>query len=82
MDDGITLRTAADGDRPALLRIWRRAVEATHDFLTPSDIDGIGEQVRTAALPAPALTVAQGSDGALAFHERHGFVRVGRPERD
>lgn len=134
VDGTLTLRPAADDDRPALLRIWRRAVEATHDFLTPSDVDGIEEQVRTAALPALALTVAQGPDGALlgwvgvhgtrvealfvdpdahrrgvgtallaattagepsveldvneqnpsalAFYERHGFVRVGRSERD
>ncbi|WP_240157128.1 GNAT family N-acetyltransferase [Pseudonocardia broussonetiae] len=140
MDDGTTLRPAADGDRPALLRIWRRAVEATHGFLTPADVDEIEEQVRAAALPALALTVAQRSDGALlgwvgvhgdrraravrvealfvdpaahrlgvgtallgaatpamgrveldvneqnpsalAFYERHGFVRVGRSERD
>jgi putative acetyltransferase len=134
VDGNPTLRPAADDDRPALLRIWRRAVEATHDFLTPSDVDGIEEQVRTAALPALALTVAEGPDGALlgwvgvdgtrvealfvdpdahrrgvgtallaaatagaprveldvneqnpsalAFYERHGFVRVGRSERD
>lgn len=134
VDGTPTLRPAADDDRPALLRIWRRAVEATHDFLTPADVDGIEMQVRTAALPAPAVTVAQRPDGALlgwvgvhgarvealfvdpdahrrgvgtallaaatagapsveldvneqnpsalAFYERHGFVRVGRSERD
>ena len=133
-DEPLVVRPAAESDRPDLVRIWRRAVEATHGFLTPSDIDEIERQVRAAVLPALTLTVAQrgGDDlvgwigvhgarvealfvdptahrqgvgsarldsataaipqvtldvneenpSALGFYEDHGFVRVGRSERD
>lgn len=129
-----TVRAATPADHPELVRIWRRAVEATHAFLTSADVDEIEHEVRTAALPALAVTVAQREDGtpvgwigvhgdrvealfvdpsahrlgvgsallatatdglaqveldvneqnpsALAFYERHGFVRTGRSDRD
>src|SRR6478609_7230667 len=35
----VQLRPARTDDHEALLRVWRAAVEATHDFLTPADID-------------------------------------------
>ncbi|BBG05517.1 MULTISPECIES: acetyltransferase [Pseudonocardia] len=133
-DDSLLLRTATVRDRPALVGIWRRAVEATHDFLTRGDIDEIETEVRTAALPGLDVTLAErgagipagwiGVDGtrvealfvdpsehrrgvgtallisaiatvpevtvdvneqnpsALRFYLRHGFVQVGRSERD
>ncbi|TDU25333.1 GNAT family N-acetyltransferase [Arthrobacter sp. JUb115] len=37
----VSIRTAIDTDYSALLAIWRRSVEATHEFLTPADIDSI-----------------------------------------
>ncbi|MFC9933072.1 GNAT family N-acetyltransferase [Glutamicibacter sp. NPDC127525] len=37
----VSIRTAVDTDYSALLAIWRRSVEATHEFLTPADIDSI-----------------------------------------
>lgn len=40
------IRRAAIDDAPALLAIWRAAVEATHHFLTAADIDAIETQVR------------------------------------
>lgn len=132
--DPVILRAATESDWPDLVWIWRRAVEATHDFLAPSDVDAIETEIRTAALPALTLTVAQtadsgsigwiGVDGtrvealfvdpsahrqgvgtalltsaitvmphaaldvneqnpsALSFYRRHGFVQVGRSERD
>lgn len=134
MSSSPTVRTATPADHPELVRIWRRAVEATHTFLTPADVDEIEHEVRTAALPALAVSVAQRDDGtpvgwigvhgdrvealfvdpsahrlgvgstllttatdglvqveldvneqnpsALAFYERHGFVRTGRSDRD
>ena len=33
-------------DAPALLALWRGAVEATHHFLTPADIEGLEPEVR------------------------------------
>ena len=35
----ITIRQGKSDDLPALLGIWRGAVEATHAFLTPADMD-------------------------------------------
>lgn len=35
----VAIRSARPDDHAALLRIWRGAVEATHGFLTPADID-------------------------------------------
>ena len=51
------LRDAEPDDHEALVRVWRRAVEATHDFLTDADVDGFEEQVRR-ALPRAAVRVA------------------------
>jgi putative acetyltransferase len=130
----LALRAATASDWPDLVGIWRRAVEATHGFLTPSDVDEIETQVRTAVLPSLTITVAQRAEGgsvgwigvhgtrvealfvdpaahrrgvgsalldavtaamphvtldvnaqnpsAVRFYERHGFVEVGRSERD
>ncbi|ANY09856.1 hypothetical protein AFB00_06815 [Pseudonocardia sp. HH130630-07] len=54
----VQLRPATAADRPGLVRIWRRAVEATHAFLTPGEVDRIEAQVRADVLPALAVTVA------------------------
>lgn len=35
----ITVRSAREDERAGFLRVWRSAVEATHHFLTPADID-------------------------------------------
>lgn len=43
----------------ALVRIWRSAVEATHDFLTPGDIDFYESRMVGDYLPAVDLTVAE-----------------------
>lgn len=40
------IRRATPADAPALLALWRAAVEATHHFLTPADIDAIETEVR------------------------------------
>ncbi|RZJ19204.1 MAG: GNAT family N-acetyltransferase [Brevundimonas sp.] len=39
------IRPIAPADAPALLGVWRRAVEATHHFLSPAEIDGIEPDV-------------------------------------
>jgi len=40
------------GDHPALAAIWRRAVDATHDFLTQADRDEIEAKQQTETLDA------------------------------
>lgn len=40
------IRRTAPADLPALLALWRAAVEATHHFLTAADVDAIEAQVR------------------------------------
>lgn len=48
----------------ALLKVWERAVRATHDFLCEDDIVSIREIVRDHALPALELYVARDEEGA------------------
>lgn len=43
---------------PALVAIWRSAVEATHGFLTQADRQEIEDQLPSAYLPSVELTVA------------------------
>lgn len=62
-DDPVLLRASTPDDHPDLLRIWRRAVEATHDFLTRADVDEIEAEVRKHALPGLTITVAQWPEG-------------------
>ncbi|WP_297826126.1 GNAT family N-acetyltransferase [uncultured Desulfovibrio sp.] len=45
------VRRAAAGDFPALAGLWRRSVEATHDFLLPGDVERIGAEVEDVYLP-------------------------------
>lgn len=40
------IRRLAPADRAPLLGLWRRAVEATHHFLSPVEIDQIEPEVR------------------------------------
>jgi putative acetyltransferase len=42
------IRAATAADYPALLSIWERSVCATHDFLTPGDVEELRPQVATA----------------------------------
>lgn len=70
----ITLRPAKARDTARILEIWRKAVDATHDFLHRADRAAIEEEV-TAFLPEAALTLAvDASDKPLGFmflHEGH-----------
>ena len=45
------IRRACAGDFPALAGLWRRSLEATHDFLLPGDLERIGAEVATVYLP-------------------------------
>lgn len=63
-----TIRTSRQPDRPVLLGIWRRAVRATHDFLTPQHFTELETIVAESYLPHAALWVAvDGQDRAVGF---------------
>lgn len=43
----------------ALVKVWRRSVEATHTFLSEGDIDGLAPLVKEALEQIPVLVVAR-----------------------
>jgi putative acetyltransferase len=62
--------TLADGAR--VMEIWRRAVDATHDFLSPADRRDIEAEV-VAFLPRAPLDLAvDETDRAIGFMLLHG----------
>ncbi|WP_218035921.1 MULTISPECIES: acetyltransferase [Sphingobium] len=56
---------AADGAR--LLDIWRKAVDATHDFLTPADRTAIEGEVAAFLPQSPAWLATDTDDHAIGF---------------
>ncbi len=58
------IRAARAGEHVRLLSIWRRAVEASHDFLTPADVDWYQEIV-AGYLPRMADLRVADDDGSL-----------------
>lgn len=65
------VRLAAAAEHPFLVDLWRRSVEATHDFLSPEDIDALYTEVRDLYLAAVELWVAT-RDGSI-----QGFMGIG-----
>lgn len=69
------IRRSKPSDADALFRVWERAVDATHHFLTASDRQEIARLVREDYLPAASLLVAEDDDGRpigfLGLSERH-----------
>ena len=66
--EGLVLRPCdGEAEWPALVRIWRSAVEATHDFLTPEDVDFYESRMLGDYLPAVALTVAEIGETPVGF---------------
>ena len=63
----ITIRPAAADDHPALVRIWRSAVEATHDFLAEADRDAIESRLASDYFPAVTLVLAEIEDSPVGF---------------
>jgi putative acetyltransferase len=60
-----TIRHSESGDAPLAIEIWRRSVDATHDFLAPEDRAEIEEMVR-GFLPEVPLTFAEAENGRAA----------------
>jgi putative acetyltransferase len=52
---------------PALVAIWRSAVEATHPFLSPADLAEIERALPTTYLPAVTLTIADVDGRPVGF---------------
>lgn len=67
-DGPIIRRPYNDAELRSLTVIWKRAVVATHDFLSPADIVAMEPQVRNTYLPAVVVRVAvDDSDAPLGF---------------
>lgn len=66
-DAMISIRAAIDTDYSALLEIWRRSVEATHEFLTPADVDAIEQDVATYLPQMSDLRVAEEGGQLIGF---------------
>ncbi|MFC9760379.1 acetyltransferase [Rhodococcus jostii] len=65
---GLVLRPCkGEAEWPALVRIWRSAVEATHDFLTAEDVDFYESRMLSDYFPAAELTVAEVKETPVAF---------------
>ena len=68
MTSEFRVRPARLTDFPALLEIWRRAVAATHGFVTPEDRAAIDRAVAEDYLPSAELIVATNAqDEPIAF---------------
>ncbi|WVT72563.1 acetyltransferase [Sinorhizobium chiapasense] len=64
----ISIRPSRPYDFPRTFEIWRSAVVATHDFLTPEDFAAIETMVRDQYLPAAEFWIAADeNDEALGF---------------
>lgn len=70
MTDRPSIRLRPDAgpqEWPRIVAVWRSAVEATHAFLTPADVDGYERRMAADYLPAVALTVATIDDRIVGF---------------
>jgi len=59
---GFRVRASRADDVPHLLEVWRRAVDATHEFLSSEDRASIDRIVAEDYLPSARLMVAANSD--------------------
>ena len=62
-----TIRHSRPDDGERAVEIWRRAVDATHDFLSPEDRLAIDEMVSDFLPKAPLLLAVDDNDYPLAF---------------
>lgn len=61
------IRTSSPSDGERIIEIWRRAIDATHDFLSPQDRLQIDEMVCGFLPKAPLWVAVDGEDYPLAF---------------
>jgi Acetyltransferases len=60
------IRPYREEDLDHLVAIWKRAVEATHDFLSADDIAALEEQVHDIYIPAVEVYVSEAPDSTPA----------------
>jgi putative acetyltransferase len=63
----LVLRRADEGDTDRLVEVWRAAVEATHHFLSPSDVDGYSGRLAAEFFPMVELVVAELNSRIVGF---------------
>lgn len=63
----IAIRSSTPHDGERVVNIWRDAVDATHDFLTPEDRAEIENEVREFLPAAPLWLAVDADDRALGF---------------
>lgn len=63
----IKIRQSHPSEGARILEIWRKAVDATHDFLTPADRVAIEELVSDFLPAAPLWLAVDDGDRAIAF---------------
>lgn len=64
----VTIRPSLGAaDYPALVAIWRSAIDATHDFLADADRDEIETHLATDYFPAVDLSVAEVGGRPVGF---------------
>ncbi|MFJ2553094.1 hypothetical protein [Microbacterium sp. NPDC087591] len=75
----IIIRAGVSHDHARLVAVWRSAVEATHHFLTPEEIDGYERQVEAYLPQMPEIWVAvedgEGQPHPMLHLEREGGQR-------
>ncbi|MCS4242598.1 putative acetyltransferase [Rhizobium sp. BIGb0125] len=70
----IHFRLSTKDDLPRIMDIWRRAVDATHDFLAPDDRDAIQAELVTFFPQISLLLAVHDNDTPLGFmflHDGH-----------
>jgi putative acetyltransferase len=70
----IHFRPSTEDDLPRIMDIWRRAVDATHDFLAPDDRDAIEAELVTFFPQISLLLAVDDNDTPLGFmflHDGH-----------
>ena len=75
------IRQATGADHEALSLLWRRSVEATHQFLPPAEVERLFEDVRRLYLPGVEfLWVAELSESPSAGARPVGFMGCNGPQ--
>lgn len=65
--DSVLRPVTGPGEYPALVAIWTRAVDATHDFLAAEDRDRIRAHLAADYFPQVLLTVAERGGRPVGF---------------
>lgn len=63
----VDIRPSTPADAARVVEIWNRAVDATHDFLTPQDRAAIGAEVEGFLPAAPLVLAVDADDRPLGF---------------